>query len=87
MAILFVNPTYTYKLGRDNDLWWVGYEIAKSLIKKDGQWKLLVGESPEFTAQCEVYLRGGFRNEITLELAQELQDAGFGDYIVYEDEE
>jgi hypothetical protein len=84
MAILFVNPTYQYKLGRDEELWWVGYGIAKSLVKKDGKWKLLVGESPEFTATCEVYLRGGFRNEITEELAAELVAAGYGDYIVYE---
>lgn len=85
MAILFVNPTYTYKLGRDEDLWFVGYQIAKSVVKKDGQWKMVIGESPEFAKSCEVYLRGGFRNEITPELADELRDAGYAEFIVEED--
>lgn len=79
----FNNPTYQYKLGRDEELWWVGYPVAKDVAKKNGVWKTYLSMTPEFVATCEVVLRGGFLNEISEELADELVAAGYGEFVEY----
>lgn len=80
----FNNPTWDYKLGRGEELWFVSYPIAKDVVKKDGVWKTYVALTPEFIQTCEVVLRGGFRHEISTELADELVAAGYGEFVEYD---
>ena len=42
MTKIFRGPTYRYKLGRPNDLWFVSYPIGKSVIKNNGTWSTVV---------------------------------------------
>jgi hypothetical protein len=77
----FTGPTYEYKIGLPDELWFVGYPIGKTVVKTNGTWKTLVAPDEDFLRTCEHVLRGGYVNEITPELATELTNAGYGDYI------
>ncbi len=77
----FTTITQERKVGRPHDLWWVGTALAKSLVKHNGSWRVVVAMTEEFMAECTVVLRGGYLNEISDELAAELTAAGYGDYI------
>jgi len=78
----FVNPTYEYKIGLPHDLYFVGYPVAKSVVKHNGAWKTVVVPREDFLAQCTEVLRGGFDHQITPQLAAELIAAGYGEYVV-----
>lgn len=77
----FNSPTFERKLGRPHELWFVPQIQSKTVVKHNGQWRTVVTPTEDFIATCEVVLRGGYLHEISDELAAELTDAGYGDYI------
>lgn len=78
----FNNPTYQYKIGLPHDLYFVGYPVAKTVVKYNGVWRTVVTPNEDFLKQCTEVLRGGYDHEITAQLAAELIEAGYGDYVV-----
>lgn len=78
---IFRGPVLLYKPGRPDPLWFVTQRIGKTVVKKDGAWRTVMNPQGDFLDQCEVVLRGGFTIEISNELASELTDAGYGDYV------
>lgn len=72
----------TIKLGRGNDLWFVSYPWAKTVVKKNGTWSTIVSPQDSSLATYDRVLRGGYENPITDEEAAELTAAGYGEYIV-----
>lgn len=72
----------TIKLGRGNDLWFVSYPWAKTVVKKNGTWSTIVSPQDSSLAAYDRVLRGGYENPITDEEAAELTAAGYGEYIV-----
>jgi hypothetical protein len=81
MAKIFRAPTYRYKLGRPNDLWFVSYPKGKTVIKRNGVWSTVITPQDSFLQECERALRGGYEEPITDAEAVELTAAGYGDYI------
>lgn len=81
MPSLWRGPTLTYKRGRPDPLWFTSFPIGKTVVKKDGAWRTVMTPQGDFLEQCEVVLRGGLDIEISDELATELTDAGFGEYV------
>lgn len=81
MTKIFRGPTYRYKLGRPNDLWFVSYPIGKSVIKNNGTWSTVIVPKDSDLATYQRVLRGGYDNVITDAEAAELTAAGYGDYI------
>lgn len=77
----FRGPELIYRPGRPDDLWFVSQRIGKTVVKKDGAWRTVMNPQGDFLDQCDVVLRGGFTIEISNELASELTDAGYGDYV------
>lgn len=78
---IFQGPTYEYKIGLPDELWFVGYPIGKTVVKSNGTWLTLVVPDDDFLKTCEHVLRGGHTIEISNELATELTNAGYGEYI------
>ena len=81
MTKIFRGPTYRYKLGRPEELWFVSYPIAKTVIKRNGVWSTVVAPMDSVLKEAERALPGGYVNVITDEEATELTSAGYGDYI------
>lgn len=81
MPKIFRGPTYRYKLGMQEELWFVSYPVGKTVIKRNGTWSTVVVPQNSFLDECDRVLRGGFDNVITNEEAIELTAAGYGDYI------
>jgi hypothetical protein len=77
----FEGPTYEYKIGLPEELWFVGYPIGKTVVKSGGTWRTLVAPDEDFLKTCTHVLRGGFKHEISQALATELTNAGYGDFI------
>jgi len=70
------------KLGMDNDLWFVSYPWAKTVVKKNGIWSTIVSPQDSALSSYDKVLRGGYENPITEAEATELTAAGYGEYIV-----
>jgi hypothetical protein len=81
MSKIFRGPTYKYKLGRPNDLWFVSYPIGKTVVKDNTTWKTIIAPMDSTLASYNRVLRGGYDNVITDAEAAELTAAGYGDYI------
>ena len=81
MPKIFRGPTYKYRPGREYDLWFVSYPIAKTVIKTGGVWKTIVVPQDSDLKTYQRVLRGGYDNVITDAEASELTAAGYGDYI------
>jgi uncharacterized protein with NAD-binding domain and iron-sulfur cluster len=75
------SPTYRVKTGKPHDLWFDVIDKTKTVVKFQGNWRTLVSPQEDFLNACDVVLRGGFVIEISEELATELSEAGFADYI------
>lgn len=84
MAKIFRGPTYRYKLGRPNDLWFVSYQKGKTVVKRDGVWSTVITPQDSFLQSCQRYLRSGYEEPITEAEAAELTAAGYGDYVFNE---
>lgn len=84
MSKIFRGPTYKYKLGRPNDLWFVSYPIGKTVVKDGATWKTIISPMDSTLASYSRVLRGGYDNIITDAEATELTAAGYGDYIFNE---
>ncbi len=82
MAKIFRGPAMTIKLGRGEDLWFVSYPWAKTVVKKNGTWSTIVSPQDSSLKDYDRVLRGGYENPITEAEAAELTAAGYGDYIV-----
>jgi hypothetical protein len=78
---IFRGPTYQKKLGRRYELWWATETVGKTVVKKNGAWSTVVVPHPDFLASCERVLRGGYEEPITQAEADDLESAGYGDYI------
>ena len=81
---IFRGPTYRYKLGRPNDLWFVSYPIGKTVVKRNGVWSTVISPQDSFLQESERALRGGYEEPITEAEAAELTAAGYGDYVFNE---
>lgn len=77
----FNNPTFTQKIGKPHDLWFVSIQVPYTVVKVNGQWMKAQVVQDSFLRSCEVVLPGGYVNEISDELAAELTAAGYGDCI------
>lgn len=77
----FTGPFLKVKRGRPDDLWWNYRPAGQTVIKKDGQWRTIMGPQEDFLRSCEVVLRGGYTHTINETLAAELTAAGYGQYI------
>lgn len=82
MAKIFRGPSMRIKLGMQHDLWFVSYPWGKTVVKDNGTWKTIVSPQDSSLATYERVLPGGYENPITDEEAEELTEAGYGDYIV-----
>lgn len=82
MTKIFRGPAMTIKLGRGEDLWFVSYPWAKTVVKKNGTWSTIVSPQDSSLEDYDRVLRGGYENPITEEEAAELTAAGYGEYIV-----
>lgn len=82
MAKVFSGPSMQIKLGISNDLWFVSYPWAKTVVKKNGVWSTIVSPQDDTLKNYDRVLRGGYQNPITDAEAAELTAAGYGDYIV-----
>lgn len=77
----FNNPTYQYKIGRPHDLWFVGYPVAMTVVKYEGEWQTVVAPQDDFIKLCDEVFYGGYDHKITPQMAAELTAAGYGEYI------
>lgn len=81
---IFRGPTYKKRLGREHDLWFVSYQVGKTVVKKNGVWSTVIVPQGDFLNTCDRVLRGGYEEKITAEEAAELTAAGYGDYVFNE---
>ena len=81
MSKIFRGPTYRYRIGKPEDLWFVSYPIGKTVIKNGGTWSTIMVPQNSDLANYDRVLRGGYDNVITDSEATELTAAGYGDYI------
>jgi hypothetical protein len=55
----------------------VGYNLGKTLVRRDGVWKLVQNKRKEWLDQCEYVFLGGRDNRITGEEKAALESAGY----------
>lgn len=77
----FRSPVTNVQVGKPHDLWWAVWPKSTTLVKHNGSWRWVYVPNPDFVAECEVVLRGGYVNPISDSLAAELVSEGFGEYI------
>jgi len=82
MPKIFRGPSMKIKLGMSNELWFVSYPWAKTVVKKNGTWSTIVSPQDSTLSSYDRVLRGGYENPITDAEAAELTAAGYGEYIV-----
>jgi hypothetical protein len=51
--------------------------VGKTLVKRDGTWRLVRNKRQDWLDACEYVFRGGYDNEVPSSLVDELESAGF----------
>jgi len=55
----------------------VGYNLGKTLVRRDGVWKLVQNKQQEYLDQCEYVFLGGRENRINGTEKAALESAGY----------
>jgi hypothetical protein len=53
------------------------HRVGKTLVKRDGVWLLVRNKRQDWLDGCDVVLRGGYDNEVTLAQKAELEALGY----------